>query len=62
LQLSGQGKLRQLEVLIQRDKSKLQIVDKKGRGMLHYAARNGHQAVMEFLLGQGAGKNTMFQS
>ena len=55
-QLSSQGKLRQLEMLIQRDKSKLQVVDKKGRGLLHHAARHGHENIMGFVIEQGIGK------
>jgi hypothetical protein len=55
VKLASQGKVHQLESIIQRDKSKLHLYDKKERGLLHHATRYGQQAVMDFLLGQGAG-------
>ena len=55
VQLASQGQLDQLVSIVSRDKTRLQITDKRGRGLLHHAAHNGHIHIMEYLLAQGTG-------
>ena len=54
---AAKGDLTQVRLLLNKDASMLDLVDKDGATPLHHAVAGRHKAVVEFLLGKGANVN-----